>query len=256
MPSVRSIHETLTWWLVRIRICLPMRKRTFRNKFSKILTILSHHLRFSNNKSNRQISAPGKMVTENIVCDGDLILAVGEAQVRLRASANVLLRSSTVFGALLGPHFREGQHAGTAEQPKEIRLHEDDAAAMSDMLNLLHNNPVKGLLLNPTANKILALAVVVDKYDCVEALGLEIQGILLAFPIVRKDLTFAEIVKNLLASYLLKHSWAFKELCGRAIVQSQEPFVTLREEEWAKLFPSNLICTTSMSFSPIILSLS
>ena len=64
----------------------------------------------------------------------DVILIVGDAEsTRLLVSSEVLMESSKVFAALLGPKFQEGQETGTVIHPKEVTLKEDNAAAMSDM---------------------------------------------------------------------------------------------------------------------------
>jgi hypothetical protein len=193
-----------------------------------------------------------KEIMESIAPAGDIVLVVGTESRRLLVLSTVLKKSSKVFAALLGPKFLEGQ-ISSSSQPKEISLPDDDATAMSDMCHLLHNSQVKDLIESPSADRILALAVAVDKYDCVDALQLEIQG-LLGYPVIREDLCFTDCVKNLLASYLLQHSWTFKLLCRRAILQSKQTFMSLLDAEWAKPFLSQLISEYQSHFGEITLT--
>jgi hypothetical protein len=183
-----------------------------------------------------------KEIMESIAPAGDIVLVVGTESRRVLVLSTVLKTSSKVFASLLGPKFLEGQGSASSQQPKEIALPDDDPTAMSDMCHLLHNNQVEDLIVCPSTDRILAFAVVVDKYDCVNALRLQIQGVLLGYPALREDLCFDDCVKNLLASCLLKHSWTFKLLCGRVIARSTKPFMSILDAEWAKPFPSNLIC--------------
>ena len=191
---------------------------------------------------NSKIDDSNETVMDSIVPDGDIVLVIRTEQRRLLVFSTVFKKSSKVFAVLLGPRFLEGQVSASPQQPKEIALADDDPTAMSDMCHLLHSSQVKDLLGRPSADRILAFAVVVDKYDCVDTLQLQIQGLLLGQPILQKDLEFMERVKNLLASYVLKHSWSFKLLCESAALHSTQSFITLLEVEWAKPFPSNLIC--------------
>lgn len=61
-----------------------------------------------------------EMTISTAAPQGDLILIVGTTASKIRGSSNVLSSASVVFEALLGPHFLEGQQAGTSEHPKEI----------------------------------------------------------------------------------------------------------------------------------------
>ena len=145
---------------------------------------------------------------------GDLILKVGDTEakaVRLLVSSAILKQVSDVFVALLGPNFREGQGTmRTEKEPQTIELQDDDPIAMQDMCNLLHLKPDPALhpprKISPV--RILKLVVVVDKYDCAEALRLQCIGLLSTIS-TTKDAFSAQIVAS--AAFLLGHESIFRE---------------------------------------------
>jgi hypothetical protein len=75
----------------------------------------------------RQNSKPDRVT--DIVPDGDVVLIVGEDNVRLRAYSQCLRSASQVFGAMFGPNWNEGQKL-SRESPTEVPLPEYDANAM------------------------------------------------------------------------------------------------------------------------------
>ena len=177
-----------------------------------------------------------------IAPSGDLVLLVGDpVEVKLLVSSAVLQDASKVFAALLGPHFLEGQP--TQGGPKEIELPEDDAVGMSDMCHLLHNKQVHGLLKNrPSSDRILAFAIMVDKYDCVDALQLQIQGILLGF-LLQEPKPYPEcFAKQMLAAYLLRHAQTFGLASSCLINRTTYPCSAFLKFDWSKRMPLSWIC--------------
>ncbi|KAJ6007905.1 hypothetical protein N7540_011881 [Penicillium herquei] len=66
------------------------------------------------------------------VCpDGDLVLIVGPEKLELQVSTGVLRRSSGVFGAMLGPNWKEAR-------AKTVKLPEDHGIAMYHICLALH----------------------------------------------------------------------------------------------------------------------
>ncbi|CAK3822114.1 Hypothetical predicted protein [Lecanosticta acicola] len=122
---------------------------------------------------------------ENIAADGDVILeakwfgpfSTTPLLVKLRVSSAVLMRSSKVFAALLGPHFREGQAPRSVASPLVIPLPEDRSSAMKDMCLMLHGIAPPGID-SADPGRVLALARVVDKYACGPQLRLQITAVL------------------------------------------------------------------------------
>ncbi|KAL1390799.1 hypothetical protein HDK64DRAFT_297642 [Phyllosticta capitalensis] len=92
---------------------------------------------------------------------GDVVFRLQDDS-KLRVQAAILRNASPVFGAMLGPHFSEGQDLG--EQPKEIPLPGDDPAAIKILFAVLHHQ--YDVSNNPPLEFLTTLAVTVDKYLC------------------------------------------------------------------------------------------
>ncbi|KAI7146128.1 hypothetical protein KC343_g14351 [Hortaea werneckii] len=118
----------------------------------------------------------------DIAADGDVILALPQ-NLYLRVSSNALTLVSPVFKAMLGPRFREGKEPRSSDCPIEIPLPEDDGVAMKHLCLLLHGRTgdsyCHGDRTFPT--QLEALAVLADKYDCVEAIALQAEAMLSRF---------------------------------------------------------------------------
>ncbi|KAI7474409.1 hypothetical protein KC351_g10639 [Hortaea werneckii] len=114
--------------------------------------------------------------------DGDIILALPQ-NLYIRASSPVLSLVSPVFKAMLGPRFKEGNMPRSSDQPIEISLPKDDGIAMKHLCLLLHGRTgdsySHGDRTFPT--QIRALAILADKYDCVEAIALQAEAMLSRF---------------------------------------------------------------------------
>ncbi|KAI7379656.1 hypothetical protein KC336_g19152 [Hortaea werneckii] len=122
----------------------------------------------------------------DIAADGDVILALPQ-NLYIRVSSSALTLVSPVFKAMLGPHFREGNELRSSTQPIEIALPEDDGIAMKHLCLLLHGRTgdsySHGDRNFPT--QLHALAVLADKYNCVEAISLPAEAMLSRFWIRR-----------------------------------------------------------------------
>jgi hypothetical protein len=101
---------------------------------------------------------------------GDIILVVGDDQVRISASSQLLCIASRPFSKMLGPNFKEGQ-PDDAGARREISLPDDKPSAIDLMCNIIHYR-IHELSLAPTAAKLHDLAIVSDKYDCIQATSL------------------------------------------------------------------------------------
>ncbi|KAF7197560.1 hypothetical protein HII31_01063 [Pseudocercospora fuligena] len=126
---------------------------------------------------------------EKIAQLGDLVLQIGTSEKKILVSSTVLINLSKVFAVLLGPNFKEGQTQRDATNPQTISLPDDDATAMTHMCMLLHCKVVPEFS-NPGGNttitqntrdnhslRILKLAMIIDKYDCVDVLRLQVNSL-------------------------------------------------------------------------------
>ena len=191
--------------------------------------------------------------TKKIAGDGDVILIVGEpAEAKLLVHSVVLTAASKVFSALLGPNFREGQAVRSSEQPKEIKLPEDDARAMSDMCHLLHGKHVDELLKAVTSARVLSYAIVVDKYACVDALRMQSHAILFAhldYYTFRLDMTING--RMVVATYLLEHAPSFKRATKRLIIGVNEQYSDLLKRDFGPMIPLSVLRKRDQSTSKV-----
>lgn len=99
----------------------------------------------------------------HVVPDGDVILVLGSDRVHLRVASRCLRSASTVFDAMFGPDWSEGQNL-SSESPKHIYLDEDDPEAMNTACLVLHrsNNATPRL---PKPWGVLQVAILTDKYQ-------------------------------------------------------------------------------------------
>ena len=100
--------------------------------------------------------------------DGDLILELDGAN--LQVSSKVLKLSSKVWKAMLSPNFAEGNQQLGDDKLLHVSLPEDDTEAMTAMCYLLHHR-YRDVDSNPSFEFLAKLAVVVDKYDCTQAVS-------------------------------------------------------------------------------------
>ena len=70
--------------------------------------------------------------------NGDIILTVGRDEEQFKVSSNVLRLASSVFAAMLKPHFLEGRQLQESGNVR-IVLAEDDATAMKTVCEAMHH---------------------------------------------------------------------------------------------------------------------
>lgn len=99
--------------------------------------------------------------------EGDVVLNLAEAE--LQVSSRALSLGSKVFKALFSPRFSEGL-ALSRGQGRPIELDDDDTAAMTTLCQVLHHTYRK-IHRDVSAESLADLALVADKYDCVEAIS-------------------------------------------------------------------------------------
>jgi hypothetical protein len=101
---------------------------------------------------------------------GDTIFVVGNDQVRISVSSQLLCVASKPFSKMLGPDFSEGQ-PDKADTIREISLPDDKPSATKLMCDIIHHR-IHDPSLAPTAAELHDLAIVSDKYDCIQAISL------------------------------------------------------------------------------------
>lgn len=151
----------------------------------------------------------------DIAPTGDTILVVGKKETRLRVHSLCLRTASTVFDAMFGPHFLEGQ-TSDGVLPKVIPMPDDDARALITICSVIHHrNDIFPDVLQPTDLADVALAA--DKYDCVLALKYAMYQWLDFKDRSTFAGTFASLGNLLIAAYVFDNSNAFQRTTQRLI---------------------------------------
>ena len=87
---------------------------------------------------------------------------------RIRVSSKHLSVASPVYKALLQPHFQKGDTLAQNDTV-EIKLPEDDGAAMLVVMAVLHSRH-RSIPAVMTRNQLFHIASIVDKFDLLEPL--------------------------------------------------------------------------------------
>lgn len=169
---------------------------------------------------------------------GDVILVVGAKQFRIRADSLFLKRHSTVFAALFGPNFREGQDLNTSS-PKEIPLPDDDPDAMTAICATIYH-AFDQIPRSPTTDFVLSIIRHADKYDCYDVLTLPSQ----AYGWLKSDhLTLGKDLVNLLAiSYLVRDRKAFTNASKALVSKYDGSFADLANDVICDVLPWKTFC--------------
>jgi hypothetical protein len=174
----------------------------------------------------------------DIAHDGDLLLIVGKEEVRLRVYSQCLKTASSVFSAMFGPHWIEGQNLST-ESPTEVVLWEDDADAMDIICCVIHHRTA----LVPdrlTSTKILQIAIEVDKYDLTSTFRW-VSPEWLKPSSTKEDLVHTGHL--LAAAFLLNDSDAFMALIMKLIVDYGGSYLSLCKDPMiSQVLPTEVFC--------------
>ena len=173
------------------------------------------------------------------VCDfGDVILNVDDGwhpAIKIQVSSCILATASKVFKALFSNRYAEGQAMRAEHQtPTEI-LVKDSPKDLLLLCKLLH---WQGDSRPSSQRQLRGFALIVDKYDCVEAM--RHVSLSLFNPISLDDLSEHELFDLVTAAYFLDEPETFQKLTRRIVFVYGN---TLSEayERYTELLPSNFI---------------
>ncbi|KAM0689312.1 hypothetical protein Q7P36_011389 [Cladosporium allicinum] len=163
---------------------------------------------------------------EDIAPDGDLIIQFS-GKSTARVSSSTLSRTSAPLSATIKKWFSKRTTGRNAAVPMTKEMHEDDSYTLYRLLRLLHNRPdpgsaqyrlfdVQGLALRAAvedgAGNLQQLAILIDKYQCHEALELAAESLLseFAFPGAQDAMCLDQAVQVVTAAYLLQQARYFQ----------------------------------------------
>lgn len=109
---------------------------------------------------------------------GDIILVVGQGQLRIQVSSEFLIQTSPVFDAMLNLKFSEcSRFHESNELPVEIKLPEDDGVATTQALRTLYGSDPSMLLLDPDEiQKVASCLISYGKKRSLSSFSLQFQS--------------------------------------------------------------------------------
>ncbi|WZH50277.1 uncharacterized protein QYS62_011521 [Fusarium acuminatum] len=183
------------------------------------------------NPSNAQANTVVK-----IAPDGDLILMVGPEETKLRVRSILLMAASKPFSVMLGPDWKEGHDKRDHDGPFELSLPDDNGAALKTICSIIHYQNKKVPRTLP-AGDVLAVAVVADKYDCVNALEFASETWLRPSGDEPDNLMLLTA-----AAYLFRNAQAFKEITRASVLNYDGPYLALCTDEIESIMPWKVFC--------------
>ncbi|CAK1360352.1 uncharacterized protein RHO25_003660 [Cercospora beticola] len=184
--------------------------------------------------------------TELLAADGDVILVVGPEKKCIRVCSVTLSRASSVFAALFGPQFREGQQARSSSAPVDIALPDDDADDFLFVCRVLHfRTPrLEEAGLKEGAKKLLSLAIVVDKYALTHAFMYAARTLMTIWLDSHHQNIFTDdcnVAKIATAAYLFDEPHCFKLATRRLIKDTNSNITLLCTQDCAQLLPTQVL---------------
>ena len=155
----------------------------------------------------------GSAITHRIHPQGDVVFVTPDDH-RFLVHSIFLRNSSKVWEAMLSGRFAEGIDL-CPNSPKDILIGDDDTDALHKVLLLVHMN-YKNLVKTVSVKTLYNVAVIVDKYDCADALSLPLQAWFAPYigP-TADDLGFFDVGYLVAASAVTNHPVAFADLTRR-----------------------------------------
>ena len=184
----------------------------------------------------------------SVVADGDVVFMLAD-EVTVRVSSVVLSYASPTFATMLGDKFEEGQDERSTSHPKRINLPDDDPEAMVSLCEMIHFRANHSDLLNGRPSpelsvRLLNLAILIDKYDCIDSLCLANDAILERFVHCGPEAyASVEYTANLTAAaYLLRKQLYFALFTRRLVLDHCSPYSELLEYPCGEIIPTVALC--------------
>jgi hypothetical protein len=193
---------------------------------------------------------------EDMAPDGDLIIQFSD-KTTVRVSSSTLSRTSAPLGAIIKKWFSKHTSGRTAATPLTKEMHEDETYTLYRLLRLLHNRPdpgsashrlfdVPGLALRAAVDEgawhLHQLAVLIDKYQCHEALELVAESLLseFAFPGARETMGLDQAVQVVAAAYLLQQPRYFQLFTKRLVTDYAVEWEATKPGHFTMEFPPEI----------------
>lgn len=139
---------------------------------------------------------------------------------------------------LSGP-FAEGRVKRSREQPQYIDLFGDNAQAMLDMCDLVYHKGGRLAKKALPVDRLYNLIKVADKYDCVDALALQLRALMQKHFEKMDKLDWKQSVLRAAATYLLDYEKCFKLATSHLIADFNQPFSGIRKLESGEILSAS-----------------
>lgn len=173
---------------------------------------------------------------------GDIVLVAQDDFLptsKSQVSSCILAMSSKVFTAMFSNNFSEGQRMRSRKPGELLEIHTTDSPlAMKHLLRLLHHaDPLddgEKILSSPA---MLDLAMIIDKYDCIEALRLPINALLARYS-VSEDCALDHLST---AAFILDQPEHFRTFTQRLVATKVMVQAKHFDQRCLGLLPSSLL---------------
>jgi hypothetical protein len=216
-----------------------IKSRNFSRPQSSILTTQSPNVTTSSQPTTLDMD---ESRTE-IVLDGDCILVVGPDKMKLRVHSQFLGAVSKPFSAMFAPAWKEGDALLSQSNPTEILLPEDNASSMRLVCAIIHHK-TRDIPDKLSARDFLGVALIADKYDCVQSLRFASESWFHGHNDEAGDLVVLAA-----AAYLLWNGTAFKEITKTMILTLSGPYHNLSSPEVESVMDWRVFCKCSRNNS-------
>ena len=150
---------------------------------------------------------------------------------------------------MLRDKFKEGQHQRSACHLKRIDLPDDDPEAMVSLCKIVHFRADNSDILTGRPSpqlgvQLLKLAIVVDKYECIDSLGLASDAIFERFVHCEQEVRESmECTANLTAAaYMLQKQLYFALFTRRLVLDHCNPYTEVLEYACVPIIPTVALC--------------
>ncbi|KAF4969905.1 hypothetical protein FSARC_2962 [Fusarium sarcochroum] len=176
-------------------------------------------------------------VVVEVAREGNLLLTVGPEETILRVHSTLLMAASKPFYVMLGPNWKEGHDVRNHDEPAELSLPEDNAAALRLICFVIHHQNTD-MPQSLTAEDVLAVAVAAEKYDCASALRSASGSWLKTSRSEPGDLVFLAT-----AAYLFQNGQTFKQITRTLKLDYDGPYLDLFQVKVESLMTWKVSCS-------------
>jgi hypothetical protein len=184
--------------------------------------------------SDHEKSQPACVV--EIAETGDVFLVIGPEKLKLRVQSLILKATSKPFAAMLGPNWTKDREQSCQEKPMEILLPEDNAASLKYICAVTHSRS-QMIPEDLSAQDILDIAIVADKYDFVDALEMANRSWL---RICEKN--EAGNMALMAAAYVLRNAQAFRQASKALVMDYAGSYLDIYTEKIEEMMDWRAAC--------------